>query len=67
MHDPSLLVKQDSQQHFCLLSSILMNKLPQEFRFVVTGEIVDDDWQLDELLDIFKSELEARGGLESKW
>ena len=44
-----------------------MNKLPQEFRFVVTGEIVDDEWQLDELLDIFKSELEARGGLESKW
>ena len=43
-----------------------MNKLPQEFRFVVTGEIVDD-WQLDELLDIFKSELEARGGLERKW
>ena len=44
-----------------------MNKLPQEFRFVVAGEIVDDDWQLDELLDIFKRELEARGGLESKW
>ena len=44
-----------------------MNKLPQEFRFVVMGEIVDDDWQLDELLDIFKRELEARGGLESKW
>ena len=44
-----------------------MNKLPQEFCFVVMGEIVDDDWQLDELLDIFKRELEAREGLESKW
>ena len=43
-----------------LLSSILMNKLPQEFRLVITREIGDDDWQLDQLLNIFKRELEAR-------
>ena len=60
-------VTRQSTTFLCLLSSILMNKLPQEFRFVVTGEIVDDDWQLDELLDIFKRELEVRDGLESKW
>jgi len=54
------------ESHGGLLSSILMNKLPQEFR-LVTGEIGDDDWQLDELLDIFKRELEAREGLESQW
>ena len=43
-----------------LLSSILMNQLPQEFRLVITREMGDDDWQLDQLLDIFKRELEAR-------
>ena len=37
-----------------------MNKLPQEFRLVITREMGDDDWQLDQLLDIFKRELEAR-------
>ena len=42
-----------------LLSSILMIKLPQEFRLVITRE-VDDDWQLDQLLAIFKRQLEAR-------
>ena len=36
-----------------LLSSILMSKLPQEFRLVITREMGDDDWQLDQLLDIF--------------
>ena len=61
----SLQVSRES--HGSLLSSILMNKLPQEFRLVLTGEIGDDDWQIDELLDIFKRELEAREGLESQW
>ena len=42
-----------------LQSSILMNKLPQEFRLAITREMGDDDWQLDQLLDIFKRELEA--------
>ena len=38
-----------------------MNNLPQEFRLDITREMGDDDWQLDQLLDIFKRELEARG------
>ena len=42
------------------LSSIMMNKLPQESRLVITREMGDDDWQFDQLLDIFKRELEAR-------
>ena len=37
-----------------------MNKLPHEFRLVITNEMGDDDWQLDQKLDIFKRELEAR-------
>ena len=37
-----------------------MNKLPQEFGLVITREMGDDDWRLDQLLDIFKRELEVR-------
>ena len=37
-----------------------MNKLSQEFHLVITREMGDDDWQLDQLLDVFKRELEAR-------
>ena len=35
-----------------------MIKLPQEFRLVITREMGNDDWQLDQLLAIFKRELE---------
>ena len=28
-----------------LLSSMLINKLPQDFRLVITREMGDDDWQ----------------------
>ena len=37
-----------------------MNNLPQEFRLDITREMGDDDWQLDQLLDVFKRELEAK-------
>lgn len=37
-----------------------MIKLPQDFRLVITREMGNDDWQLDQLLAIFKRELEAR-------
>ena len=42
-----------------LLSSILMIKLPQEFRLFITREMGNDDWQLDQLLAILR-ELEER-------
>ena len=37
-----------------------MKKLPQEFRLVITREMGDDDWRLDQRLDIFKRELGER-------
>jgi len=43
-----------------LLSSILMIKLSQDFHLVITREMGNDDWQLDQLFAIFKRELEAR-------
>ena len=56
----SLVVSRES--YGGLLTSILMNKLPEEFRLVIKRQKGDDDWQLDQLLDIFKRELEK--GLE---
>ena len=43
-----------------LLSPVLMKKLPQEFRLVITREMGDDDWRLDQRLDIFKRGLGER-------
>ena len=43
-----------------LLTSILINKLPQDFRRIVTRKIGDEDWALNSLLVISKQELEAR-------
>jgi len=37
-----------------------MIKLSQEFHLVITKEVGDYDWQLDQLFTIFKRELEAR-------
>ena len=42
-----------------LLSSVVMSKLPQDLRLIITRE-VKDKWDLDHILDIFRSELEAR-------
>ena len=36
-----------------------MNKLPQDLRLIVSRE-VKDEWDLDRILDVFRSELEAR-------
>ena len=33
---------------------------PQEFHLIFTREMGDDDWQLDQMLDIFKRQLEKR-------
>jgi len=36
-----------------------MSKLPQDLRFIVSRE-VKDEWDLDRILDVFRSDLEAR-------
>ena len=35
-----------------LLSSILMNKLPQELRLTISWEVQDEEWELDKLMNI---------------
>ena len=43
-----------------LLSSIIMNKLPQELRLIISREIKDQDWQLDNIMHALEDELKAR-------
>ena len=43
-----------------LLMSILMNKLPQDLCLLISRKLVEDDWTLDTILDIFENEVIAR-------
>lgn len=43
-----------------LLSSIIMSKLPQELRLIISREIKDQEWQLDTIMHVLENELEAR-------
>ena len=43
-----------------LLSSVLMNKLPQEFRLLVSRDIKDGEWELDSLMRVVEKEIDAR-------
>ena len=43
-----------------LLSSLLMNRLPQEIRLLVSREIGDGEWQIDQLMTILEREITAR-------
>ena len=49
-----------SESYGSLLSSVLMNKIPQELRLIVSREVKGGDWQLDLLLKVLHQELEAR-------
>ena len=49
-----------SESYGSLLSSVLMNKVPQEVRLIISREVTGGDWELDRLLAIMHQELEAR-------
>ena len=48
-----------SNSYRSLLSSVVMSKLPQDLQLIVSRE-VKDEWDLDCILEVFRSELEAR-------
>jgi len=51
----------ESKQYGTLLIPILLNKLPQELRLIISRKFESSDgWELDELLKVFKAEVEAR-------
>ena len=43
-----------------LLSSVLLSKLPQELRLIISRNTGDDSWSLDHLMKELEQELEAR-------
>ena len=49
-----------SSSYGCLLSSIIMSKLPQDLRLVVSRKIKDDMWDLEEVMEVIEHEIDAR-------
>ena len=43
-----------------LLSSVLMNKLPSEFRLIISRDVKDDKWDLNALMTVMECEIDAR-------
>ena len=54
----SLSVPLSSYGH--LLSSLFMNKLPEDLRLIVSREIGDAEWTVDQLMTIVENEISAR-------
>ena len=50
----------DSAQYGKLLIPIMMAKIPEDLRLILSRQFCGDNWNLDELLRAFKTELEAR-------
>ena len=43
-----------------LLSSLFMNKLPQELRLIVSREVGEAEWRIDEIMNIVERKVSAR-------
>ena len=43
-----------------LLSSLLMNRLPQDLCLIISREIGDEEWNIDQLMNIVECEVSAR-------
>ena len=50
----------EAKEYGALLNPLVMGKLPEEIRIVVTKEMNGKEWQLSTVLEILKSELGAR-------
>ena len=46
-----------SSSYGSLLSSIIVNKLPQELQLIISREIKDQDWPLDNIMHALENEL----------
>ena len=49
-----------AESYGSLLSSVLMNKLPQELRLILSRSVGDDHWKLDCLMQALEEEVQAR-------
>ena len=43
-----------------LLSSVLLNKLHQELRLILSRNVGDDEWKLDRLMELLEEEVQAQ-------
>ena len=50
----------EAQQYGSLLVPVLLSKVPQELRLIISREFDTKNWRLNELLKVFKTEVEAR-------
>ena len=49
-----------AESYGSLLTSVLMNKLPQELRLIVSRQVGEDAWNLDELMNVMEKEITTR-------
>ena len=49
-----------SESYGSLLTSVLLNKLPQELRLIISRRTSEDEWTLDTLMKEVCQEIEAR-------
>ena len=50
----------EAEQYGSLLVPVLCNKVPQELRLIISRKFDTEDWNLDELLKVSKTDVEAR-------
>ena len=50
----------EAQQYGSLLVPALLSKVPKELRLIISWEFDTENWSLDELLKVFKTEVEGR-------
>ena len=50
----------EASSYSSLLSSVLINKLPEEVRLLISRKVSEDDWNLDPLMTVLREELLAR-------
>ena len=43
-----------------LLTSVLLNKLPQELRLIVSRQMSEEEWTLDSLMEVLEREITVR-------
>ena len=53
-------LKVDVSTYSTLLIAIIFDRIPEELRIKISLEFGDKEWKLDEAMELFKSELEAR-------
>ena len=50
----------NTESYGSLLISVIFDRIPNELQVIIARRFNDDDWTLDQVIDIFKEELQAR-------